>query len=139
MGSPLNRFIFLSDLAPGEDPARGENPVTYPVADDLDDWLDEEVLEREGLRIVHRPLRLRSGRVSVVLACASHRQTPCSGEVRLNRGRRVVARRDVDLASGRRKAVRMKVSSRIRANRLRVTAYEYGADATVARTLPVRR
>jgi hypothetical protein len=139
LGSPLNRFIGFTDLTPGEDAGLVEDPAPDPADDLGDDFTDDALLESEGLRIVRRALRLRSGRVSVVLACAPGRETPCSGDVRLNRGRKVVARKAVDLDSGRRRTVRLKVSPRIRASRLRVTAYEVGADATVARTLPLRR
>jgi hypothetical protein len=154
LGSPLNRFIKLSALAPGEDPTYTEPGCdTGAPAGTVEDALDcgeaEPVVEEEvaeaAVRIVRGAVRLSAGRVDVVLACPAARATDCEGSVAVHRGRgRKIGRRSFQVLAGSRERVRISIAAPARRamasalpRSLRVVAREWTADRSTSRTIAV--
>lgn len=128
LGSPLNRFLDFSALAPHEDPS----------------YVDPDTggeTSRARVRIVRGTLRRRSGAVDVLLACPASREAPCTGRAAVRRGARTFGRSVFSLDAGDRDRVTIAVMPRVRAMsrsaRLRVVIDEPGV-AQSSRLVRVR-
>jgi len=124
LGSPLNRFVWFSDLASGDD------DTEEPPAPRL------------------RPVRIVRGTVSaakaeVTLACPSSREVSCAGRVALrDRRGRTVGRRSFTLAIGEQATVPVRIARRARSRgvrALRAVVREEGLAVTARRLARGRR
>ena len=125
LGSPLNRFVEFSPLAPHENP-----PFADP--DTGDDG------SRGRVRIVRGTLRRRTGTVAALLACPISRDTPCTGHAIVRRGARTLGRAVFWVDPGDRDRFTISIPRLLRPARLRVVIAEPGV-ARSSRIVRVRR